>query len=102
MTDFIAKAREESQAAREQLDREIALDRTQRFFGQRGRRDTDWIWSALVATMEHFWMAIFPFILFGGLLVLAVASWLGVSFMSALGGTFLLAVVVFSFAAGFR
>jgi|GEM_PF-2937865 len=102
MTDFIAKAREDSQTAREDLDREIALDRTRRFFPRRGQRDTEWFWSGLVGGMEHFWIAVIPFILFGGLLVLAVASWLGISFMAALGGTFLLAVVVFSFAAGFR
>ena len=54
--------------------------------------------EALADMMARFWITVFPFLLVGGIGTFALASWLGISFIAALGGLVVLGVMILVFA----
>ena len=95
--DFIAEAHENAAAEKAALEREIASDSRRRYF----RRDTtgfkEAFIGALADAMASFWIAVFPFVLVGGIGAFALSSWLGISLWAGILGVALLTIMVFAF-----
>ena len=47
--------------------------------------------------MASFWIAVFPFVLVGGIGAFALSSWLGISLWAGILGVALLTIMVFAF-----
>ncbi len=101
-TDFIAQARQASEAERQSLEREIALDRTSLFFSRRGHGAKHALLEMLVDMMSHFWMALFPILLVGGIIVFAVAQAFGISIWGAITLIAVVAAVLLTIGQGLR
>ncbi len=97
-TDFIEKARADADAEKQQLEHEISSDHSRRFFSRKGYGFKDALIETLADTMARFWITVFPFLLIGGIGTFALASWLGISVMAALGGLIVLGVMILAFA----
>ena len=100
-TDFIQKAHEDSAARKRALEHEIRSDHRRRFFSTSGNTWSTALIETLADAMAHFWIAVFPFILAGGIGAFALSSWLGISLGASIAGIFVLTVMVFAFFSNF-
>lgn len=101
-TNFVAKAQAQAEVERQSLEREIALDRTSGFFSRRGYGLKDAFLEALVDAMAHFWIAVFPILLVAGIVVYAIATYLGITIWGAITLIAFLAIGLFALAHGMR
>ena len=99
--DFIQKAHEANAAHKRALEHDIRSDQRRSFFSTRGRTWKDALLETLAEQMAHFWIAVFPFVLVGGIGAFALSSWLGISLGASIAGIFVLTVLVFAFFSNF-
>ena len=99
--DFIQKAHEANAAHKRALEHEIRSDQRRSFFSTRGHNWKTALLETLAESMAHFWIAVFPFLLAGGIGAFALSSWLGISLGASIVGIFVLTIMVFAFFSGF-
>ena len=80
-----------------EVDQEVVSDRRRRFFSRGGSDDL--VTSFLMGLAESM-AGLIPYIVVGGMGVMGVSIWLGISFWAALGLCFVLFILLAGFAAG--